>query len=57
VKKVKTSDYYENTLRIPAEDAVLLKEIAEAHCRNLSQELIIVVREYIERHRKELKGK
>jgi hypothetical protein len=36
---------------------VLLKKRAEWHCRSLSQELMIVVREYIERHRKELKGK
>jgi hypothetical protein len=49
--------YDENTLRSPAEDAVLLKKRAELHCRSLSQELMIVVREYIERHRKELKGK
>lgn len=36
---------------------MLLKKLAELHCRNLGQELMIVVREYIERHRKELKGK
>ena len=43
--------------RSAQDDAVLLEELAELHCRNLSQELMIVVREYIERHRKELKGK
>jgi hypothetical protein len=48
--------YYENTLRIPMEDAVLLKEIAHEHRRNLSQELMVVVHEYVERNRKKLKG-
>ncbi len=49
--------YYENTLRSLVDDAVLLKKLAELHCRNLSQELMIAMREYIERHRKELKEK
>jgi hypothetical protein len=48
--------YYENTLRIPVADAVLLKEIAHEHRRNLSQELMVCVHEYVERYRKELKA-
>jgi hypothetical protein len=47
---------YNGTLRLPMPDAVLLKELAYVHRRSLNQEVIVVVQEYIERHRKDLKG-